>query len=159
GCVAMSNQDHRCCGSDVAQDAEGVTPTMVASKAAAQEKLTQLVTGIAGGEATLRQSASGQERALLLEIIRAVDSIGYFRNFAPDYPISDLPGYSDICWMGANRALSLFLPAGMSGPGAAWARTDANRSLWASGLLYRSGLIAHLTRLMDFVRYGLATVE
>ncbi len=132
---------------------------MVDAKAAAQEKLTQLVAAIEVGERTLRQNASGQERALLLEVIRAVDSIGYVRNFAPDYPISDLPGYLDICWRGANRALSLFLPAGMSGAGAAWERTDANRSLWASGLLYRSGLIAHLARLIDFVRYGLATVE
>lgn len=131
---------------------------MVDANLAAQEKLAKLLAAIETAEATLRQNASGQERVLLLEIIRAVDSIGYVRNFAPDYPISDLPGYLDISWMGANRALSLFLPTGMAGPGAAWTRTDANRSQWASGLLYRSGLIAHLMRLIDFVRYGLATV-
>jgi hypothetical protein len=132
---------------------------MVDARAAVQEKLTQLIATIESGEATLRQNASGQERALLLEVIRAIDSIGYIRNFAPGYPISDLPGYLDISWIGANRALSLFLPAGMLGPGAVWGRTHASRSQWASGLLYRSGLITHLTRLVDFVRYGLATVE
>jgi len=132
---------------------------MIDSKAEAHKKLAQLIASIEAREVALRQNAVGQERVLLLEVIRAVDSIGYFRNFAPDYPISDLPGYLDVCWMGANRALSLFLPAGMLGPGAAWTRTDANRSQWASSLLYHAGLVTHLTRLIDLVRYGLATVK
>lgn len=124
-----------------------------------QEKLTQLLAAIEISEVEIRKSASGQHRAFLLEIIRAIDSIGYFRSFAPDYPLSDLPGYLDICWMGASRALSLFLPDGMTGPGAVWARTNADRSQWASALLYRSGLIVHTTRLIDLVRYDLATVD
>ncbi|MGN6550990.1 MAG: hypothetical protein ACTHJ3_14000, partial [Pararhizobium sp.] len=125
----------------------------------AQEKLAQLLAAVDASEIAIRQSASGQERAFLLEIIRAVDAIGYFRSFAPDYPLSDLPGYLDVCWMGANRALSLFVPAGMIGPGAMWARTNTERSHWASGLLSRSVLTSHAIRLMDFVRYGLATVD
>ncbi|WEO64063.1 hypothetical protein [Rhizobium rhizogenes] len=105
------------------------------------------------------EEVAGAERPALLEVIRAIDSIGYLQAFAPNYRVSDLPGYLDICWLGANRALSLFLPAGMVGPGAAWAPTSNDRSLWASSLLYRSGLISHLKRLVDFLRYDLATLE
>ncbi|MER8402047.1 hypothetical protein [Mesorhizobium sp. M1348] len=132
---------------------------MAISGSEAQEKLTQLLSRIDAGEQTLRQQVKGSERSALLEIIRAVDSVGYFRAFAPNHRVSDLPSYLDICWLGASRALSLFLPNGMLGPGAMWARTSDSRSLWASGLLYRSGLVSHLRRLVDLVRYELATLE
>lgn len=126
---------------------------------AAERKLSALLAKIEASEKTLRQHAAGAERPLLLEVIRAIDSIGYFRAFAPNYRVAELPDYLDICWLGANRALSLFLPGGMVGPGAAWAPTSNDRSLWASSLLYHSGLISHLGRLADFLRYGLATLE
>ncbi|MGR9461162.1 hypothetical protein ACU8V1_35280 (plasmid) [Rhizobium leguminosarum] len=125
----------------------------------AEQKLSALLTQIEASENALRKEAAGSERSALMEVIRAIDSIGYFRAFAPNYRMSDLPGYLDICWMGANRTLSLFLPSGMVGPGAAWAPTSNDRSLWASSLLYHSGLVSHLKRLVDFLRYGLATLE
>lgn len=96
---------------------------------------------------------------MLLEVVRAIDSIGYFRAFAPNEKISDLPGYLDSSWLGASRALSHFLPAGMIGPGATFARTTPDLSLWASSLLYESGLVSHLNRLIGLVRYDLATLE
>jgi hypothetical protein len=125
----------------------------------ADQKLSALLAKIEANETALRQQAAGAERPLLLEVIRAIDSIGYFRAFAPNHKVVDLPDYLDICWLGANRALSLFSPAGMVGPGAAWAPTSNDRSLWASSLLYRSGLVSHLKRLVEFLRYGLATIE
>lgn len=125
----------------------------------AEQKLSALLAKIETSERALMAEVAGAERPILLEVIRAIDSIGYLRAFAPNHRVSDLPGYLDICWLGANRALSLFLPGGMVGPGVAWAPTSNDRSLWASSLLYRSGLISHLKRLVDFLRYGLATLE
>lgn len=125
----------------------------------AEQKLSALLAKIEASERALLEEVAGAERPVLLEVIRAIDSIGYLRAFAPNHRVSDLPGYLDICWLGANRALSLFLPGGMIGPGATWSPTSSDRSLWASSLLYRSGLISHLKRLVDFLRYGLATLE
>lgn len=125
----------------------------------AEQKLSALIAWIEAGEETLKRGIAGSERRMLLEVIRAIDSIGYFRALAPGHKVSDVPGYFDVCWLGANRALSYFLPAGMIGPGAIFARTTPDLSLWASGLLYQSGLISHLKRLIDLVRYDLATLE
>lgn len=127
--------------------------------AAAEQKLSALIAWIEAAEETLRRGIAGSERRMLLEVIRAIDSIGYLRAFAPDHEVSDLPGYLDVCWLGASRALSYFLPAGMIGQGAIFARTTPDLSLWAGGLLYQSGLVSHLSRLIDFVRYDLATLE
>ncbi|WP_172724335.1 hypothetical protein [Neorhizobium tomejilense] len=125
----------------------------------AEQKLSALLANIEASEMALVEEVAGTDRSVLLEVIRAIDSIGYLRAFAPNRRVSDHPGYLDICWLGANRALSLFLPGGMVGPGAAWAPTNNDQSRWASSLLYRSGLISHLKRLVDFLRYGLATLE
>jgi hypothetical protein len=125
----------------------------------AEQKLAALVAGIAAREENLRRQFIGRERLALLEIIRAIDSIGYFRAFAPNHKLSDLPGFLDASWLGASRALSLFLPNGMIGPGANFVRTSDQTSMWASSLLYNCGLISHLKRLMDLVHYGLAALE
>ncbi|MBY5867844.1 hypothetical protein [Rhizobium leguminosarum] len=125
----------------------------------AEQKLSGLLAKIEASENALRHEVAGAERAVFLEVIRAIDSVGYLRAFAPNFRVSGLPGYLDICWLGANRALSLFLPDGMTGRGAVWAPTREDQSLWASSLLYRSGLISHLKRLAEFLRYGLATLE
>ncbi|NKX16860.1 hypothetical protein HGG75_20020 [Ochrobactrum pseudogrignonense] len=71
---------------------------------------------IEASEMALMEQIAGTERPVLLDVIRAIDSIGYLRAFAPNHRVSDLPGYLDICWLGANRALSLFLPAEWSVP-------------------------------------------
>lgn len=106
---------------------------------ACQTLLNTLVTALVGGiearEENLRRQFAGYERWALLEIIRAIDSIGYFRAFAPNHQLSDLPGYLDVSWLGARRALSLFLPNGMIGPGAIFERTSDQASMWASSLL------------------------
>ena len=125
----------------------------------AEQKLTALVDGIEAREENLRRQLVGYERRALLEIIRAIDSIGYFRAFAPNHKLSDLPGFLDASWLGANRALSLFLPEGMIGPGAIFGRTNDQVSMWASSLLYSSGLISHLKRLVDLVHHDLAVLE
>ena len=132
---------------------------MSLSRISAEQKLSALIAEIEAGEEALKRQVVGSERSALLEIIRAIDSIGYLRAFAPGRGVSDIPGHSDVSWLGASRALSLFLPAGMIGPGAMWARTSSERSLWASMLLYRSGLVSHLKRLTEFLRYDLATLE
>lgn len=132
---------------------------MSQSGTAAEQKLSALIAWVEADEETLKRQIVGSERRMLLEVIRAIDSVGYFRALAPDRKVSDLPGYLDMCWLGASRALSSFLPAGMIGPGAIFARTTPDLSLWASGLLYRSGLVSHLKRLVEFVRYDLATLE
>ncbi|RNJ47033.1 hypothetical protein B5V01_33440 [Mesorhizobium erdmanii] len=131
----------------------------LSSTVAAEQKLSALTTWIEASEETLKQAIAGSERRMLLEVIRAIDSIGYFRAFAPGHKVTDLPGYVDVCWLGASRVLSYFLPAAMVGPGAIFARTTPELSLWASGVLYQSGLVSHLKRLIDFVRYDLATLE
>ncbi|MEH3091301.1 MAG: hypothetical protein PGN20_04470 [Agrobacterium cavarae] len=125
----------------------------------AERKLAALVGRIEAREENLRRQFVGYERRALLEIIRAIDSIGYFRAFAPDHRLSDLPGYLDASWLGAGRALALFLPNGMMGPGAILERTNDQASMWASSLLYNSGLISHLKRLSELVHYGLAALE
>lgn len=132
---------------------------MTGDKSAAEQKLSALTTWIEASEQTLKQGIAGSERLVLLEIIRAIDSIGYFRALAPAAKISDLPGYLDVSWLGASRALSYCLPAGMTGEGAIFAPTTNHASMWASSLLYQSGLISHLNRLVDFVRYDLAKLE
>jgi hypothetical protein len=132
---------------------------MTGDNAAAKQKLSALIAWFEASEETLKRGIAGSERRMMLEVIRAIDSIGYFRAFAPNEKIFDLPGYLDLSWLGASRALSLFIPAGMIGSGAIFSRTTPDLSLWASELLYQSGLISHLNRLIDFVRYDLATLE
>ncbi|MDX1221183.1 hypothetical protein GOL85_05565 [Sinorhizobium medicae] len=121
--------------------------------------LSELMVAVEGRDAALKQSVIGNERSALLDIIRAIDSIGYLRAFAPHNRVSDLPGYLDVSWLGAARALSLFVPSGMMGPDARWSRSTSDLSLWASSTLYGAGLVTHFHRLADLVRYQLAELE
>jgi hypothetical protein len=121
--------------------------------------LSSLLASIETRDTELRHSVVGSERLALLDLTRAIDSIGYLRAFAPGRKVSDLPGYVDISWLGAARALSMVSPNGMVGPGAAWSRPTPENSLWASATLYRAGLATHLNRLAGLIRHQLASLE
>ena len=132
---------------------------MLITGSSAQVKLSELMAGVHARELAFKKRVAGSERLALLDLIRAIDSVGYLRAFAPDSQVSDLPSYLDVCWLGIARALSLFVPNGMTGPGMAWSRSTPDLSMRASSILYRSGLVTHLRRLADMVRYQLAEVE
>lgn len=137
----------------------GTNDTMEDNLTTAGIKLNALLTTIDDDEAEFRVRCAGSERILLLETIRAIDSIGYLRAFAPDRALSELPGYSEMSWLGASRAISSFLPTGMAGQGADWSPTNPELSQWASYRLYQSGLVSHLKRLTDLSKYGLADLK
>ncbi|WP_332764477.1 hypothetical protein [Phenylobacterium sp.] len=107
----------------------------------------------------LRARAAGLERPLLLNLLRAIDVAGYVRAHDPGRVVPGMPGYLDVGWMGAAHAIQLLAPAGMQGPGNVWHLPQPEQLAWATSFLYRAGLVVHLRRLAELVRYGLADAE
>lgn len=128
-------------------------------KNARDPKLQAILNHLDERDDWLRTRAAGLERPLLLNLLRVIDVAGYVRAHDPGRVVPGMPGYLDVGWMGAAHAIQLLAPAGMRGPGNVWHLPEPEQLAWATSFLYRAGLVVHLRRLAELVRYGLADVE